>query len=89
MPTSCSDAVRGRAVRSRRRRGGAAALVLVAAIGSSGALAAPAGAHAAVLKRGSRGPAVVQLQRSSTSRPTVSSARTRCVPSGATSAAAA
>lgn len=55
MPAPCPDAVR------RPRRRAFAALLLVAACGA--ALAAPAGAHAAALKRGSRGPEVIQLQR--------------------------
>jgi Transglycosylase-like domain/Putative peptidoglycan binding domain len=55
MPAPCPDAVR------RPRRRVLAALLLVAACGA--VLAAPASAHAAVLKRGSRGPEVVQLQQ--------------------------
>jgi hypothetical protein len=55
MPAPCPDAVR------RPRRRAVAALLLVVACAA--ALAAPASAHAAALKRGSRGPGVVRLQR--------------------------
>jgi hypothetical protein len=56
MPAPCPDAVR----RFRRRRA-FVALLLVAACAA--VPAAPASAHAAVLKRGSRGPEVVRLQQ--------------------------
>lgn len=55
------------ALRRRRRQRGSrsVALVLAAAltIGAGGALAAPAGDSASVLKKGSSGPVVVQLQQ--------------------------
>lgn len=54
------SAIRPAAVRARRR---VTPLLLVSALVLTAALAAPAGAHASdALKRGSRGPAVVELQ---------------------------
>jgi hypothetical protein len=58
MPATRPAAVPRRAVRRRT-----AAVLLVAALGGSAAFAAPAGAHAAALKRGSRGAVVVRVQR--------------------------
>ena len=58
MPAPCPDVVR-----TRRRAPVALLLTLTLALAAGATLAAPAGAHAAVLKRGSRGPAVEQLQQ--------------------------
>jgi resuscitation-promoting factor RpfB len=60
MPAIRPAHLPGRAVpRHRRTR----ATVLALTLGLAAALSAPAGAHAAALKRGSRGPAVVALQQ--------------------------
>jgi resuscitation-promoting factor RpfB len=61
MPAISPDPVPGRALRRRRRPVLATALALTA--GLAVALAAPAGAHDAALKRGSHGAAVVVLQQ--------------------------
>jgi Transglycosylase-like domain/Putative peptidoglycan binding domain len=62
MPATCPTPDHVRA-RSPRRPRASALLALVLALAATAALAPPAGAHAQVLKRGSRGAAVTALQR--------------------------